>query len=425
MRPVLIVDDEPLVRISLRSLVDWGRWGFACASEASNGEEALRVLKEHPDTALVMLDLVMPRMDGLQFLRALRDRGPAPPVIVLTAHNEFAMVREAFKLGAADYLLKSELEPERLADLLQAAEKRAERFGGSAGSAGHAVALKQQALRLLLDSDLRGSDMREELHARGIALGPILRLGLLAVRDFEVVSARYDEASRSTFPVSLIAVVEQVFERHMPKGLAAHVLRIRDDEYVLFAFFNERHALTRVEEECAALAEDIARSAADYVNVAVEISWSAVADTETGPGPASLYRALSAGRARPSRLIERAREMIRKRLSDPDLRLDNLSRELDVTPNHLSAVFTKGTGRSFREHLAFVRVEAAKRLLAGSSLKVWEVAEQVGFANIEHFSRVFKKLTGVPPHLFARAPEAGADVPDASARHEGSSARKP
>jgi two-component system response regulator YesN len=403
MRPVLIVDDEPLVRITLRSTVDWPRWGFTCAAEASNGEEALAWLREHPETALVILDLVMPRMGGLELLRKLREGGQMPQVIVLTAHHEFEMVREAFKLGATDYLLKSELEPERLSPLLEAAGKRAERFAGSSETSGYAVALKQEALHLLLESD-RHPALHDELSARGVRLGAVLRLGLLTLRDFEVVAARYDASVRSSFPAGLIAVVEQVLERNASKGILAHVLHVSDDEYVLFLSFAERHGAGRIAEASDALAADIIRALADYMNVGAKVAWSDVSDSAAGPGPASLYRALAAGRQRPSRIVERAQRLIRGSFSDADLHLEGLSAVLGVTPNHLSACFTRESGRSFREYVAFVRVEAAKRLLAGSPLKVWEVAEKVGFASVEHFSRVFKKLTGIAPHLFTREP---------------------
>ncbi len=399
MRPVLIVDDEPLVRVTLRSTVDWRRWGFDCAVEAANGEEALALLVEHPDTALVMLDLVMPFMDGLEFLRRMRGRGPVPYVIVLTGHDEFSMVREAFKLGASDYLLKSELDPEKLAPLLEAAARRLERFGGPAGAAGHAVALKHETLHRLLESD-RPDLLQRDLKACGVDLGIMLRLGLIAVRDFEVVAARYDASSRPSFSVSVMAVVEQVLERHGN----AEVLRVSDEEYVLFQFFTERHSASRMEETGARLAKEVVGALRDYLNVTAVVSWAQASEYGGGCGPASLYRALAAGRNRPSRLIERAQEHIRENLAEPGLHLQKLAVELGVTPNHLSAQFTKETGRSFRAYLSYVRMEAAKRLLAGSGLKVWEVAERVGYLNVEHFSRVFKKLTGVSPHLFTREP---------------------
>jgi two-component system response regulator YesN len=402
---VLIVDDEPLVRVSLRSLVDWNRWGFTRTEEAANGEEALAFLQKHPETALVILDLVMPKMDGLELLRRLRDRGPMPQVIVLTAHDEFAMVREAFQLGAADYLLKSELEPQRLAPLLEAAARRARRFSGAADTAGHAVAMQQQALHLLLARDDL-EHLRGDLRDRGIELGAALCLGLLTVRDFEVVSARYDASAPSSFPITIIAIIEQVLQRHESGGLHHYLLRVRDDEYVLVISFRECHAESRIRGVCASIAVEVSSALESYMNVSVEVAWSAVCEPGSGPGTASLYRALSAGRPRPSRLVERARERIREAFADSGLHLDSLATELGVTPNHLSALFAREAGRSFREYLATIRIEAAKRLLAGSSLRVWEVAEKVGFSSVEHFSRVFKKLTGVSPHLFAGGPRA-------------------
>lgn len=399
MRQVLIVDDEPLVRVTLRSMVHWERLGFACVAEAANGEEALAALAAHPDISLVILDLVMPRMDGLELLRRMRERGPMPQVIMLTAHGDFPMVREAFKLGAADYLLKTEMEHESFEPLLAAAAERIDRFKGSPGSAGHAGAMRQEALRRLLESD-QPQLLREELRERGINLGTLLRLGLLTVKDFDAVSARYDPSSRLSFPLGLIAAVEQVLDRHGD----AQVLRIEDDAYVVFLSFPRLLALSRIDELSRELASDIGRALSSYLNVDADIAWSAVTDLASGPSLSSLHRALMAGRARPSRIVERARERIREAFADPTLHLSRLSAELGVTPNHLSAQFTREMGRSFREYVTLVRVEAAKRLLAGSSLKVWEVAERVGYINIEHFSRVFKKLTGVPPHLFTRAP---------------------
>jgi two-component system response regulator YesN len=398
MRQVLIVDDEPLVRVTLRSMVHWERLGFACVAEAANGEEALAALEAHPGISLVILDLVMPRMDGLELLRRMRERGPMPQVIMLTAHGDFPMVREAFKLGAADYLLKTEMEHESFEPLLAAAAERIDRFKDSPGSAGHAGAMRQEALRRLLESD-QPQLLREELGERGIRLGTVLRLGLLTVKDFDAVSARYDPSSRLSFPLALMAAVEQVLDRHGD----AQVLRIEDDAYVVFLSF-PRHAPSRIDELSRELADDVRRALHSYVNVDADIAWSAATELDAGPSPSSLYRALMAGRTRPSRVVERARQRIREFFADPSLHLSRLSAELGVTPNHLSAQFTREMGRSFREYLTLVRVEAAKRLLAGSSLKVWEVAERVGYLNIEHFSRVFKKLTGVPPHLFTRAP---------------------
>jgi len=405
VRPVLIVDDEPLVRITLRTTVPWEKHGFTCAAEAANGEEALRALRKRPDTALVILDLAMPRMDGLELLRRMADQGSRPQVIVLSAHDEFPMVREAFKLGVNDYLLKSELDSARLEELLDAAARRIEAAGVPSPVPTEAprAAMKQELLARFLSAD-DPSALRQDMETWGARVGPVLCLGLLAVSDFELVAARYDASSRSSLPLGVLAVVEQVLGR-LPLG---EVVRIADDEYVLVLSFAERHADSRILETCRAVADDIARALASYLNITAVVSLSAVTELGRGASPAELYRALAAGRTGPSRLVIRAREHILRNYQDPGLHLPEVSRHLGVTPNHLSAQFSRETGRSFREYLALVRVEAAKRLLAGSSLRVGEVGEMVGYLNIEHFSRVFKRLTGVPPHLFAGGPKSPA-----------------
>jgi len=399
MRPVLIVDDEPLVRVTLRTTVPWEKHGFVCTAEAANGEEALAELRERPDTALVILDLAMPRMDGLELLRRMAEEGIRPQVIVLSAHDEFPRVREAFRLGVNDYVLKSELETARLEELLDAAARRIEAAGppsAAASAEAPRVAMKQELLARLLTADDPAA-LRPELETWGARVGPVLCLGLLTMSDFELVAARYDAGSRSSLPLGVLAVVEQVLAR-LPLG---EVVRMADDEYVLLLSFSERHADVRIQTACRAVCDDVVRALASYLNITAVAALSAVTELGRGASPAELYRALAAGRTGPSRLVVRAREHILKNYQDPGLHLPEVSRHLGVTPNHLSAQFSRETGRSFRKYLALVRVEAAKRLLAGSSLRVGEVGEMVGYLNIEHFSRVFKRLTGVPPHLFA------------------------
>ncbi len=398
MRSVLVVDDEPLVRVALRTTVPWAKHGFACAAEAGNGEEALAVLRERRDTALVILDLAMPRMDGLELLRRIAEEGIRPQVIVLSAHDQFPMVREAFKLGVNDYLLKSELDSGRLEELVAAAASRIEASGALPTPAADAprAAMRHELLSRFLAVDDPAA-LRPEMETWGVRIGPVLCLGLLTIGDFELVAARYDPSSRSSLPLGVLAVVEQVLAR-LPLG---EVVRMADDEYVLVLSSSERHSEARIHESCRAVCEDIVHALASYLNITAAVSVSAVTELGRGASPAELYRALAAGRTGPSRLVVRARQHIVKNYHDPCLRLPEVSRHLGVTPNHLSAQFSRETGRSFREYLALVRIEAAKRLLAGSSLRVGEVAEMVGYLNIEHFSRVFKRLTGVPPHLFA------------------------
>src|SRR5262247_1598902 len=110
---VLIVEDEPSTRLGLTELVR--TWGFT-ADSAGDGEEALqRITVFRP--SIIISDLVMPRRDGLELLRALKDDGSDYTVVILTAQGTVETAVEAMKEGAYDYLTKP-IEPQRLKILL-------------------------------------------------------------------------------------------------------------------------------------------------------------------------------------------------------------------------------------------------------------------------------------------------------------------
>jgi DNA-binding NtrC family response regulator len=118
---VLIVEDDPATRVGLAELV--GAWGFT-TDEAGNGEEALqKVTTFRP--AIIVSDLLMPRMGGLELLRALKDQLSDLTLILLTAQGTVESAVEAIKEGAYDYLSKP-VDPQRLRILLTKAVERQE-----------------------------------------------------------------------------------------------------------------------------------------------------------------------------------------------------------------------------------------------------------------------------------------------------------
>lgn len=114
----LIVDDETLVRATLRTLVDWEALGYTIVQDCSDGGQALEYLKRNP-VDVMFTDMKMPNVGGIELLRGLKESRAAPVSIALSGYDEFELVREAFRLGAYDYLLKSDLNAEILRALLE------------------------------------------------------------------------------------------------------------------------------------------------------------------------------------------------------------------------------------------------------------------------------------------------------------------
>ncbi|WP_068777081.1 response regulator [Paenibacillus sp. FJAT-26967] len=117
---VLVVDDEAIVRIALKTIIPWEENGFELIGTAQDAAQALELIGHHqPD--ILITDLKMPGMDGLELLRLLQERRYDGKFIVLSNYGEYELVREAMKLGAMDYLLKVTLQPEELLELLMKA----------------------------------------------------------------------------------------------------------------------------------------------------------------------------------------------------------------------------------------------------------------------------------------------------------------
>ncbi len=113
MTRILIVDDEMLVRLSLKTLIPWQEHGFEIVGEARDGKEALELLEKDP-CHIVLTDIRMPDMDGLELISRIREKWPFTRCLILSNHNDFEYVQKALRLGAVDYLLKLAWVPEEL-----------------------------------------------------------------------------------------------------------------------------------------------------------------------------------------------------------------------------------------------------------------------------------------------------------------------
>ncbi|UOK57428.1 response regulator [Bacillus sp. OVS6] len=117
MMKVIIADDEIQVRRGLKMKAKWEEEGFQIAGEASNGKEALQLVEEIK-ADLVITDVRMPVMDGIEFARRCHRKFPHVKVIVLSGYSDFEYVRSSLVEGVKDYLLKP-VAPDELAGALR------------------------------------------------------------------------------------------------------------------------------------------------------------------------------------------------------------------------------------------------------------------------------------------------------------------
>lgn len=157
MYKILIVDDEPIILSGIKFMLDWQKYDARVMATARNGEEALSIIrKEQPD--IVISDVKMPIMDGLELLRKVSEEYPEIVVLMLTSFSEFRLAQQALKYNALDYILKTELDEEVLKNALLRAEK------------------ESQARSMLLRAKSRDAITEEHQNAEAEIISHILQL---------------------------------------------------------------------------------------------------------------------------------------------------------------------------------------------------------------------------------------------------------
>lgn len=336
---VLILDDDKLTRQGLISAMPWAEFHMRVVGEAGNGKEALRFLRSN-EVDLVLCDLEMPQMPGLEFIEAACALYPDMFFVVLTLYTDFSKVQKALRLGAIDYIAKVDFDRESfrviLKRILTRIEKENERRSGQKKMSVDFQALSDEwrALGWLRD-DMVFERMKEDVKRLGLSGGDYERL------MGEIIKGLNDEyACIKTFPEAL-------------------ALNIPD----------WREAWARL-GECKRLADECARSF-HYSRDVFDC-------------------------------VLKARIIIDNRLAD-QLYAGDVARLVGMSRSYFCQCFRDVYKMSFLEYLRMIRLRRAAQMLEGAGESIQSIARQTGYADEKYFSKVFKSEFGVIPSDYRKA----------------------
>ncbi|MBO1300792.1 MULTISPECIES: response regulator transcription factor [unclassified Enterococcus] len=126
MKNIVLIDDEQTILHGLSTLIDWPTHGFQLKGAFSKPLEALEFIKKEP-LDIIVTDLMMPDLNGIELSRLIKEEQPEAKILVLSSYDDFQLVKDSFKEGVSDYLLKPKLNPsEFLASLKSLVEQSAE-----------------------------------------------------------------------------------------------------------------------------------------------------------------------------------------------------------------------------------------------------------------------------------------------------------
>lgn len=334
MYKVLILDEDRGVRYMLRRF-PWSRYGFEISDEAAGGYEALAKL-DRKWVDLVITDIRMPDMNGVEFLEAVNARKEHPCLILLSTYNDFEYAQQGIGLGVFDYMTKpfSELA-----------------FGQTLQRAG--IYLQ----KMHLQEGSHQADAREALP--GFRENELRALLLAGNPAFLTKAARAAESLQKLEPAQREAALQALLER-LYQALDRSFPWVRNIE---------------AEKGCAPADEK-----SDFMTQ-IQALFELVGKYEIADEK-SLLRSLC---------------MLVQQNIEADLSLHFIASELNISSDYAGRLFKRKTGINFVSFVTRMKMERGKELLERGQFKNYEISARLGYSNPDYFRQLFKAYTGMTP----------------------------
>ena len=400
-RKVLIVEDEVLVREGLKSVIGWDKLGMEVVGDAANGRQALEIYeRERPD--IVLTDIRMPVMDGLELIARIREEDKKTGIVILTCYEEFGYLQEALRMGVSDYILKLKMKPAEIeAAMAKVKKKLDEDEENGAGPDG------AEEFRLQKEEELKRYIFYHQVSI-GFFRSRMERLNL-AVKEkdmvlLRVVIQRYEKARLKIMDdrgMLIRFVILNTTEEIMEKYGGGETIQEGPDCFLLFMnVVNDPKDEDSWREK---MQKEISHVLSNFMGVRTVWGVSSVFQsfTELPDKYQECCQKMQDERVDLSVEIFEAVRYIEENLTQR-LTLNQVASSINLSPNYLSSLFKKELGVGFVDYITEKRVERAKELLENTGLRTYEVAQQAGFVDESYFSKTFKRLTGKRPSAFRK-----------------------
>lgn len=407
MYQLLIVDDEEDIRRGMARGIPWEQWGFLVTGQAENGEEAVRLVEEKkPD--VVLSDIRMPKMDGIELMQYLHENNPEIKIIILSGYNDVEYLNMAIRNQVTEYLLKptdiDEFEAlfHRLKKTLDEEGKKREELELLKVTARQNKELSYgRVLANLLEGYVGGEEeygWKQEMEDHGINFNCCI----LAVFDIQVPDGNSGE---------IYQIKQRVIRYCNSRDMEweQHFFLHRDGNAVGIITLKESGS---AEEELCAICsqlEEIQGEIGDLYGPALRHGISEVCKGEEEL-PA-IYKAarerlssaeleVLGNQKKTGMLVTSVRDYLDQEYCSNSVSLEAAADRFRKNPAYLSKVFKRETGFNFSDYITQKRMAKSKLLLKDMSLKIYEIAEMTGYADASNFIKVFKKHFGMSPNEY-------------------------
>lgn len=415
MYQLLIVDDEEDIRRGMARGIPWEQWGFSVAGQAENGEEAVRLVEEKkPD--VVLSDIRMPKMDGIELMQYLHENNPEIKIIILSGYNDVEYLNMAIRNQVTEYLLKptdiDEFEAlfHRLKKSLDEEGKKREELERLKLSARQNKELSYgRVLANLLEGYVGGQEeysWKEEMEGRGLNLNRCV----LAVFDIQAADGNSGEIYQiKQRIIRYCNSREMEWEQHFflhRDGNAVGIITLKGSSCA--EWMDKKKEEEELRAICSQL-EEIQGEIGDLYGLALRHGISRVCKGEeelpaiykdAKERLSSTELEVLGNQKKTGMLVSSVRDYLDQEYCSNSVSLEAVADRFRKNPAYLSKVFKRETGFNFSDYITQKRMAKSKLLLKDMSLKIYEIAEMTGYADASNFIKVFKKHCGMSPNEY-------------------------
>lgn len=338
MYDILFVDDDEAIGFIVSNYKIWEESEYRITSIAGNGRQAAELLEKNTYD-LVITDIRMPVMDGLDLMRFIRERKVNICVVLASTYNDFEYAKEGMRLGAIEYIEKPFTEDKLNQALVYATQFFEERKEN---------ALKPLELEYLISEELKRECLNHIVFKKDTRIEAVRKW----LEDIRIMSNMTPDSIALLLTKLLQEVWTEMIESYPWIGyMERRDIRITPDNY---------------EEEYEIIIADFLICVEKY---------------QLG---------------KPDHIINRACKIIYKHCLEDDV-MEQLVSELELSKDYIGKLFRCSVGMTLNEYLTVLKMEEGKKILKDTNMKVYEISERLGYITVDYFTRLFRNYTGYTP----------------------------
>ena len=378
---LLIVDDQLSLHRYLDKVMDWTDLGIADVKHAYDGEEAIDMIETLRPNLMIM-DIHMPLLDGIESLKRIQHLDEIPRTIILSAYDQFSYAREALRLQVSQYLLKpvdAGLLRDALSELIHQSKTEAKQW------------VQAELERTLYSEQLEGDSLIK--FQNGLALLSIQRFAIVTFEGISALENKYFALLQEHLAMRIDCVM---------------CCNNRKEQQVVLVGGGEELTSRHLRELSEAVIEKVTVTTAPCT---LTVGISSIAQAQDAASlPQLIAESARAVRASATETISKLQDAVWriKRYVESeiheDLTLQSVADRFEIDKYQLSRAFKQEFGINYWAYVTQVRMKKAAELLVATNWKNINIAEHTGFLDESHFCRAFKKYFGVTPKEYRTSP---------------------